>query len=138
MTRQHDSMIHPKIEDLLERVDSKFSLVTLGAYRARQINAYFNQLGEGLGHMIPPQVSSTARKPLSIAFEEIAVDKIVKIARPDYDAMEAEAAEMFGDLPIGDIAIDESGDAAEAALDETDDANTVDVATDATAEESAE
>jgi DNA-directed RNA polymerase subunit omega len=131
-------MIHPKIEDLLERVDSKFSLVTLGAYRARQINAYFNQLGEGLGHMIPPQVSSTARKPLSIAFEEIAVDKIVKIARPDYDAMEAEAAEMFGDLPIGDIAIDESGDAAEAALDETDDANTVDVATDATAEESAE
>ena len=108
MTRQHDSMIHPKIEDLLDRVDSKFSLVTLGAYRARQINAYFNQLGEGLGHMIPPQVSSTARKPLSIAFEEIAADKIVKIARPDSDAMEAEAAEMFGDLPVGDVALDDS------------------------------
>ena len=27
--------------------------------------------------MIPPQVTSVARKPLSIAFEEIAVDKIV-------------------------------------------------------------
>jgi len=133
MTRQHDSMIHPKIEDLLERVDSKFSLVTLGAYRARQINAYFNQLGEGLGHMIPPQVSSTARKPLSIAFEEIAVDKIVKIARPDYDAMEAEAAEMFGDLPVGDVAVDESGDITDASLD-TDDNE----ATDAPAEDSAE
>lgn len=133
MTRQHDSMIHPKIEDLLERVDSKFSLVTLGAYRARQINAYFNQLGEGLGHMIPPQVSSTARKPLSIAFEEIAVDKIVKIARPDYDAMEAEAAEMFGDLPVGDVAVDELGDITEASLDTDDDA-----AVDVAAEESAE
>ena len=133
MTRQHDSMIHPKIDDLLERVDSKFSLVTLGAYRARQINAYFNQLGEGLGHMIPPQVSSTARKPLSIAFEEIAVDKIVKIARPDYDAMEAEAAEMFGDLPVGDVAVDESGDESDVAPDANND-----TLADAHAEESAE
>jgi DNA-directed RNA polymerase subunit omega len=133
MTRQHDSMIHPKIEDLLERVDSKFSLVTLGAYRARQINAYFNQLGEGLGHMIPPQVSSTARKPLSIAFEEIAVDKIVKIARPDYDAMEAEAAEMFGDLPVGDVAVEESGEEADAAMEAS-----IDAPADEHTEESAE
>ena len=81
MSRQNDSMIHPHIEGLLDRVDSKFSLVTLASYRARQINSYFNQLGEGLGHMIPPQVSSVARKPLSIAFEEIAADKIVKIER---------------------------------------------------------
>ena len=47
--------------------------------RARQINAYFNQLGEGLGHIVPPQVTSVARKPLSIAFEEIAADKIVAV-----------------------------------------------------------
>lgn len=98
MSRQHDSMIHPTIESLLDRVDSKFSLVTLASYRARQINSYFNQLGEGLGHMIPPQVSSVARKPLSIAFEEIAADKIVKVERLPYDEMEAEAAEMFGEL----------------------------------------
>jgi DNA-directed RNA polymerase subunit omega len=76
MERSHDTMMNPSIEELLDRVDSKFSLVTLGARRARNINAYFNQLGEGLGHMIPPQVSSVARKPLSIAFEEIAADKI--------------------------------------------------------------
>jgi DNA-directed RNA polymerase subunit omega len=77
MELSHDTMITPPIEDLLARVDSKFSLVTLGARRARNINSYFTQLGEGLGHMIPPQVSSVSRKPLSLAFEEIAADKIV-------------------------------------------------------------
>ncbi len=91
-------MIYPHIETLLDRVDSKFSLVTLGSFRARQINSYFNQLGEGLGHMVPPQVSSVARKPLSIAFEEIAADKIVKVERLPYDEMEAEADEIFGEI----------------------------------------
>lgn len=103
MSRSTDSMIYPKVEDLLDRVDSKFSLVTLAAYRARQINSYFNQLGEGLGHSIPPQVSSVARKPLSIAFEEIAADKIVKIDRLPYEEMEQEAAELFGELPTDDV-----------------------------------
>ncbi|MBW3615974.1 MAG: DNA-directed RNA polymerase subunit omega, partial [Actinobacteria bacterium] len=42
-------MMDPQIEELLQRVDSKFTLVTLSARRARQINSYFNQLGEGLG-----------------------------------------------------------------------------------------
>ncbi len=105
MSRQNDSMIHPNIEGLLDRVDSKFSLVTLASYRARQINSYFNQLGEGLGHMVPPQVSSVARKPLSIAFEEIAADKIVKVERLPYDEMEAEAAEIFGEVE-GDVVAD--------------------------------
>ena len=79
MQRSHDTMMNPPIEELLDRVDSKFSLVTLAARRARQINSYFNQLGDGLGHMVPPQVSSVARKPLSIGFEEIAADKIVRV-----------------------------------------------------------
>lgn len=77
MYQAEDSMMHPQIEDLLSKVDSKFTLVSLGASRARQINQYYNNLGEGLGRMIPPQVTSVARKPLSIAFEEIALDKIV-------------------------------------------------------------
>jgi DNA-directed RNA polymerase subunit omega len=105
MSRQNDSMIHPHIEGLLDRVDSKFSLVTLASYRARQINSYFNQLGEGLGHMVPPQVSSVARKPLSIAFEEIAADKIVRVDRLPYDEMEAEAAAAFGEIE-GDDNVD--------------------------------
>ena len=93
MARAHDSMIYPPIEELLDRVDSKFSLVTLAARRARQINGYFGQLGEGLGSTIPPQVTSVARKPLSIAFEEISADKIVAVDAPSPEEIaEAEAA----------------------------------------------
>ena len=44
--------------------------------RGRQINSYFNQLGEGLGTIVPPQVTSVSRKPLSISLEEIAAGKI--------------------------------------------------------------
>jgi DNA-directed RNA polymerase subunit omega len=79
MTRGNDSMVDPPIEDLLERVDSKFSLVTLAARRAREINSYFGHLGDSLGKVVPPQVTSVARKPLSIGFEEIAADKIVAV-----------------------------------------------------------
>jgi DNA-directed RNA polymerase subunit omega len=59
------------------RVDSKFTLVTLASMRAREINDYYNQLGEGLGRIVPPQVTSVSRKPLSIALEEVAAGKIV-------------------------------------------------------------
>jgi DNA-directed RNA polymerase subunit omega len=96
MAQSHDTMMKPGIEGLLDQAGSKFSLVTLAARRARNINSYFNQLGDGLGHMIPPQVSSTARKPLSIAFEEISANKIVKTDAP----AEPEAVEL--DLPAGD------------------------------------
>jgi DNA-directed RNA polymerase subunit omega len=68
-------MIKPPIEELLGRVDSKFSLVTLAARRARQLNSYYSHLGDGLGTIVPPQVASMG-KPLSMAFEEIAADKI--------------------------------------------------------------
>ena len=77
MPTTHDTMIEPPIEGLLDRSGSKFRLVTLGARRARQINSYFGQLGDGLGSNVPPQVTSVSRKPLSIAFEEISADKIV-------------------------------------------------------------
>ena len=70
-------MIDPPIERVLDKTQSRFTLVVLAARRARQINAYFNQLGEGLGSYVPPQVHSLSRKPLSIALEEIAEDKVV-------------------------------------------------------------
>src|SRR6186713_1451263 len=92
MARSHDSMMNPPIEELLDRVDSKFSLVTLAARRARDINSYFNHLGDGLGTMVPPQVSSVARKPLSIGFEEIAADKIVAAPMPE-DELADDAAD---------------------------------------------
>jgi DNA-directed RNA polymerase subunit omega len=95
MSWRQDSMINPPIEELLARVDSKFSLVTLAARRARQVNSYYNQLGEGLGSLVPPQVPSTARKPLSIAFEEIAADKITA-APVDETALADGDAELEG------------------------------------------
>jgi DNA-directed RNA polymerase subunit omega len=70
------TMMDPPVEDLLAQVDSKFTLVTLAAQRGRQINSYYNQLGESLGTIVPPQVASVSRKPLSIALEEIAAAKI--------------------------------------------------------------
>jgi DNA-directed RNA polymerase subunit omega len=66
----------PPIEALLERVESKFTLVTVAARRARQINSYYQGLGDNLGAMIPPQVASVSSKPLSVALEEIVADKI--------------------------------------------------------------
>jgi DNA-directed RNA polymerase subunit omega len=79
---EHPSLMHPLLEHLTDRVDSKFTLVSLAAKRARQINSYFNQLGEGLGTIVPPQVTSLSRKPLSISLEEIEAGKIV-YERPD-------------------------------------------------------
>jgi len=76
MAEPRSTMIDPPIESLLDKVDSKFTLVTLASKRGRQINSYFNQLGEGLGAIVPPQVTSLARKPLSIALEEIAAGKV--------------------------------------------------------------
>ena len=83
----------PQIEDLLERVDSKFTLVTLSARRARQINSYFNQLGEGLGAIVPPQVATVSRKPMSISLEEISADKITYRRIDPSEVVEDESAE---------------------------------------------
>ena len=63
-------------EQALAEAGGRFNLVVLSARRARQINAYFNQLGEGIGHYVPPQVHSLSRKALTIAFEEIAEQKV--------------------------------------------------------------
>jgi DNA-directed RNA polymerase subunit omega len=82
MADRRITLMEPRMEGLLDKVDSKFTLVTLAAKRAREINDYYNQLGEGLGKIVPPQVTSVSRKPLSIALEEIEVDKI-QFNRPE-------------------------------------------------------
>jgi DNA-directed RNA polymerase subunit omega len=71
-------VIEPKIDDLLAQVDSKYTLVILAARRAREINSYYNQLGEGRGEFVPPLVETggLTNKPLSIALEEIAEGNI--------------------------------------------------------------
>src|SRR5882724_11191453 len=83
MPERRASLMTPRMESLLERVDSKFTLVTLSAMRAREINDYYNQLGEGLGKIVPPQVNSVSRKPLSISLEEIEAGKIESVPLPE-------------------------------------------------------
>jgi DNA-directed RNA polymerase subunit omega len=82
MPERRASLMEPRMEHLLDRVDSKFTLVTLAAMRAREINDYYNQLGEGLGKIVPPQVTSVSRKPLTISLEEIESGKIEYKALP--------------------------------------------------------
>ena len=90
MADRRASLMNPKLEELISHVDSKFTLVTLSAMRAREINDYYNQLSEGLGRIVPPQVTSTSRKSLSIALEEIEVGKC-EYERIDFEAEEAAA-----------------------------------------------
>lgn len=67
-----EGITNPPIDDLLECVDSKYSLVTMSSKRARQINAYYAQLGEGLLEYVGPLVETQVQeKALSIALREI-------------------------------------------------------------------
>jgi DNA-directed RNA polymerase subunit omega len=72
-----DGVTNPPIDELLERTKSKYALVIIAAKRARQINAYYSQLGEGLLEYVGPLVETAPQeKPLSIALREINSDLI--------------------------------------------------------------
>ena len=63
---------NPPIDDLLEAAESKYALVIYSAKRARQINAYYSQLSEGLLEYVGPLVETQVHeKPLSVALREI-------------------------------------------------------------------
>ncbi len=67
-----EGITNPPIDELLSIVDSKYSLVIMAAKRARQINAYYAQLGEGLLEYVGPLVETHVQeKPLSVALREI-------------------------------------------------------------------
>ncbi|QIK83560.1 DNA-directed RNA polymerase subunit omega [Sanguibacter sp. HDW7] len=69
---QPTGITDPPIDDLLEHASSKYALVVYSAKRARQINAYYSQLSEGLLEHVGPLVETrTQEKPLSIAMREI-------------------------------------------------------------------
>jgi DNA-directed RNA polymerase subunit omega len=71
-------MMHPRIDDLLAVADgSRYGLVIAAAKRARQINNYHHQLGEGtFDDFAPPLVESRSKNYLTMALEEIAEGKI--------------------------------------------------------------
>ena len=72
ITATPEGITNPPIDDLLKAADSKYALVIYAAKRARQINAYYSQLGEGLLEYVGPLVETHVQeKPLSVAMREI-------------------------------------------------------------------
>lgn len=78
MTEQLEGIINPPIDSLMEKSTSKYALVLFAAKRARQINAYYAQLHEGLFEYVGPLVDTKLNeKPLSISLREINEDLLV-------------------------------------------------------------
>ena len=95
---------------------SKYTLVHLAARRAREVNAYYHSLGEGLGRYTPPLVDQVAsNKPLSIALEEIAAGKLV--AQEPGEAMRV-AEQLLGGLEDSDAFGDEGAQGGHADVDD--------------------
>jgi DNA-directed RNA polymerase subunit omega len=70
-------MISPRVDRLLDHVDSNYASVIVAAKRARQINSYYHNLGEGSFEEYPPPMVETASKNyLTIALEETAQGKL--------------------------------------------------------------
>ncbi|MBF4163183.1 DNA-directed RNA polymerase subunit omega [Nocardioides acrostichi] len=91
-----EGVTNPSIDDLLVKADSKYRLVLYSAKRARQINAYYSQLGEGLLEYVGPLVETHVQeKPLSIALREINEDLLTceDVDPAELAAEEAAAAE---------------------------------------------
>jgi DNA-directed RNA polymerase subunit omega len=77
MRSYHGAVIHPRIDELLENVDSRYALVIVAAKRARQINNYHHQLGEGtFDDNPPPLVESRSKNYLTMALEEVSQSKL--------------------------------------------------------------
>jgi len=88
----------PPIDELLERTDSKYGLVLYASQRARQINAYYSQLNEGLLENVGPLVETrNQEKPLSIAMREINEGLLVSTPVEEKPAASAEPAVDPGD-----------------------------------------
>lgn len=89
---QPEGITNPPIDDLLEKVDSKYGLVVEAAKRARQINSYTQQLNDNQFDFYGPLVDADIEdKPLSVALREIAADKLQVITG---DAARARRAEL--------------------------------------------
>lgn len=77
-------MINPRIDRLREHVESSYASVIVAAKRARQINSYYHNLGEGsFEEFPPPMVESASKNYLTIALEETAQGKLKYRYRSD-------------------------------------------------------
>ena len=70
-------MIQPRLDKLFGNVDCRYALVIVAAKRARQINNYHHQLGEGtFDEFAPPLIESRSKNYLTMSLEEISEGKI--------------------------------------------------------------
>ncbi|QHO90923.1 DNA-directed RNA polymerase subunit omega [Actinomyces sp. 432] len=104
-----EGITNPPIDDLLEKVDSKYGLVVEAAKRARQINSYTQQLEDNQFEYFGPLVEAeTEEKALSVALREVAAGKLQVIPGDEARARRAEAeearraaeADMFSDISL--------------------------------------
>lgn len=96
-----EGITNPPIDELLERTQSKYGLVIVAAKRARQINAYYSQLGEGLLEYVGPLVETAPQeKPLSIALREVNSDLIEFGPAAELPEQDEVQVDEFG-APIG-------------------------------------
>ncbi|MDO5723232.1 MAG: DNA-directed RNA polymerase subunit omega [Flaviflexus sp.] len=75
-----EGITYPPIDDLLDKVDSKYALAVYAADRARQINDYRQELMSAEGnvmHVGPLVAADPEDKPLSIALAEAVEDKLI-------------------------------------------------------------
>jgi DNA-directed RNA polymerase subunit omega len=71
-------VINPRVDTLLNNVDSRYALVIVAAKRARQINNYHHMLGEGsFDEAPPPMIESRSKNYLTMSLEEVAQGKLV-------------------------------------------------------------
>lgn len=115
-----EGITNPPIDDLLAKVGSKYELVLFAAKRARQINAYYSQLADGLLENIGPLVETGLQeKPLTTALREINAD-VLEFQEVDPEAEAAAAAAAQNDPDFGsqlsddfsavDLSADDLGD----------------------------
>ena len=72
------ALTEPRIDHLLENVDTNYASVMVAAKRARQINSYYRNIAEGAYDDVfaPPMVESRSKNYLTLALEEVAAGKL--------------------------------------------------------------
>ena len=107
MTEQKiEGIVNPSLDVLIDKVDSKYALVLFAAQRARQINAYYSQLHEGLFEYVGPLVDTELNeKPLSISLREI--DAGLLEMKPVEEVRAAAAEELDEEFPTFELPANE-------------------------------
>ena len=103
MSTNNEGIVNPPVDRLLTKTDSKYGLVIFGARRARQINAYYSQLHEGLFEYVGPLVDTQLNeKPLSIAFREVD-EGLIEATEVDHAGFSANGQLVTEEVTAADV-----------------------------------